>query len=103
MGKPLLFSSEKKNGKIRPCVDYRKLNAVTNQDAFPLPRAHDCLYSAASAKYFSTFDFTSGYHQIPMEESIIPKTALVTKYMGCTIFYRCHLSFHVHQKHSSNY
>lgn len=39
-----------KNGKIRPCVDYRKLNAVTNPDAFPLPRVQDCL--DAGAKYF---------------------------------------------------
>lgn len=70
----------KKNGKVRPCVDYRKLNAVTNPDAFPLTRVQDCLDAVAGAKYFSTFDLTSGYHQVPMEESSIPKTAFVTKY-----------------------
>jgi hypothetical protein len=70
----------KKNGMIRPCVDYRKLNAVINQDAFPLPRVHDCLDAVAGAWYFSTFDLTPGYHQVLMEESTIPKTAFVTKY-----------------------
>ena len=70
----------KKNGKVRPCVDYRRLNAVTTKDAFPLPRIQDCLDAVAGAKYFSTFDLTSGYHQIPVREKDIPKTAFVTKY-----------------------
>lgn len=67
----------RKNGKIRPCVEYRKLNAVTNPDAFPLPRVQDCLDAVAGAKYFSTFDLTSGYHQVPMTFMCtrnIPKT-----------------------------
>ena len=46
----------KKNGKIRPCVDYRRLNAVTKKDAFPLPRIQDCLDTVAGASHFSTFD-----------------------------------------------
>lgn len=71
----------KKNGKIRPCVDYRKLNAVTlNKDAFPIPRTRDCLDAVAGAKYFSTFDLTAGYHQVPVKKEDIPKTAFVTKY-----------------------
>jgi hypothetical protein len=37
----------KKNGKVRPCVDYRRLNAVTIKDAFPLPRLQDCLDTVA--------------------------------------------------------
>lgn len=56
----------KKNGKIRPCVDYR---------------VQDCLDAVAGAKYFSTFDLTSSYRQVPLEESStfmctcnIPKT-----------------------------
>lgn len=70
----------KKNGKVRPCVDYRRLNAVTEPDAFPLPRIQDCLDSVAGSAIFSTFDLISGYQQIPMKESDIPKTAFVTKY-----------------------
>jgi hypothetical protein len=71
---------KKKNGKTRPCVDYRRLNSVTTKDAFPLPRVQDCLDAVAGATLFSTFDFTSGYHQIPVRKEDIPKTAFVTKY-----------------------
>ena len=70
----------KKNGKVRPCVDYRKLNAVTKKDAFPLPRIQDCLDSVSGARFFSTLDITSAYNQVPVQDSDIPKTAFVTKY-----------------------
>ena len=70
----------KKNGKVRPCVDYRRLNAVTIKDAFPLPRIQDCLDTVSGATLFSTFDVTSSYHQIPVKSQDIPKTAFVTKY-----------------------
>ena len=70
----------KKNGKVRPCVDYRRLNNVTKRDAFPLPRIQDCLDSVSGAKYFTTLDITSAYNQIPVKAADIPKTAFVTKY-----------------------
>jgi len=70
----------KKNGKVRPCVDYRRLNSVTKKDAFPLPRIQDCLDTVAGATLFSTFDLTSGFHQIPVKVEDIPKTAFVSKY-----------------------
>ena len=70
----------KKSGKIRPCVDYRRLNAVTIKDAFPLPRVSDCLDAVAGSTLFSCFDVTSGYHQIPVRDTDIPKTTFCTKY-----------------------
>ena len=70
----------KKNGKIRPCVDYRRLNSVTKKDAFPLPRIQDCLDTVSGATLFSTFDLTSGFHQIPVNPRDVHKTAFVTKY-----------------------
>ena len=70
----------KKSGKIRPCVDYRRLNAITIKNAFQLPRVTDCLDAVACATKFSCFDVTSGYNQIPVKESDIPKTAFCTKY-----------------------
>ena len=76
---PLVFV-RKKNGQVRPCVDYRRLNAVTRKDAFPLPRTQDCLDCVAGAKLFSSMDITSGYNQIPVREEDIPKTAFVSKY-----------------------
>ena len=65
----------KKNGKVRPCVDYRRLNAVTIKDAFLLPRIQDCLDTVAGAILFGTFDLNSGYHQIPVRTVNIHKTA----------------------------
>ena len=70
----------KKNGKIRPCIDYRRLNKVTENDAFPLPRIQDCLDAVSGSAIFTTVDMTSGYHQVPVKETDIPKTAFVTKY-----------------------
>jgi len=69
----------KKNGKIRACIDYRKLNAVTVKDAYPIPSTQECLDALSGAVYFSTLDMTSGYNQIPVREQDIPKTALVTR------------------------
>ena len=70
----------KKNGKVRPCVDYRRVNAVTTRDAFPIPRVQDCLDAVSGAKIFSTLDITSAYHQIPVKKEDIPKTAFCSKY-----------------------
>ena len=70
----------KKNGSVRVCVDYRKLNDLTKKDAFPLPKISDCLDAVSGSAYFSTLDLTAGYNQVPVAEKDIPKTAFVTKY-----------------------
>ena len=70
----------KKSGKIRPCEDYRRLNALTVKDAQPIPRITDCLDAVAGATLFSSLDLTSSFHQVPIKESDIPKTAFCTKY-----------------------
>ena len=54
----------KKNGKVRSCIHYRKVNEVTKNDAFPLSRSQDCLDAVSGATIFSTFDLTTGYHQV---------------------------------------
>ena len=69
----------KKDGGVRPCVDYRKVNQLVKPDGFPLPRIQDCLDAVAGSTLFSTFDLTSGYYQIPLKEDI-PKSAFVCKY-----------------------
>ena len=70
----------KKDGGVRPCVDYRKVNQLVKPEAFPLSRIQDCLDSVAGSSLFSTFDLTSGYFQIPVKKTDIPKTAFVCKY-----------------------
>ena len=70
----------KKDGGVRPCVDYRKVNELVKPDDFPLPRIQDCLDAVAGSQLFSTFDLTSGYFQIPLKEEYIPKSAFVCKY-----------------------
>jgi hypothetical protein len=67
----------KKNGDYRFCVDYRKLNDKTVPDAFPLPHVQDILDALKGAKLFATLDLCSGYWQIKMHDSDIPKTSFV--------------------------
>jgi len=66
---------KKKDGEIRFCVDYRKINAITKTDAHPLPRIEELLEQFKEMKWFSSIDLASGYHQIRMKEQDIEKTA----------------------------
>ena len=67
----------KKNGELRFCVDYRRLNAVTRKDVFPLPRFDDLLDQLKGKRIFSTLDAKSGYWQILMGPSSREKTAFI--------------------------
>jgi hypothetical protein len=66
---------KKKDGTLRMCVDYRRLNQVTRPDAFPMPRVDELFDALAGAKYFSTLDLASGYWQVEVDEKDRPKTA----------------------------
>lgn len=70
----------KPNGEkqYRLVVDYKRLNAVTVPDAYPIPDINATLASLGNAKFFTTIDLTSGFHQIAMKPSDIPKTAFST-------------------------
>lgn len=65
----------KKNGQIRLCIDYRGLNAKTKKDAYPLPRIDEALDALNGAKYFCSLDLSHGFHQLPVAENDIEKTA----------------------------
>lgn len=69
---------KKKSGDMRFCIDYRRLNAQTEKDSFPLPRVDDILDTLAGKKYFSGLDINSGYWQVEMQEQDAAKTAFIT-------------------------
>lgn len=70
-----LVPVRKKDGRIRICVDYRKLNALTKFNSYPLPNIEDNLSQLSGARYFTTLDLLSGYHQVALEKSSREKTA----------------------------
>jgi hypothetical protein len=76
-GAPILFA-EKKDGSLRMCVDYRALNKATRKDRFPMPRIDDLFDQLHGAKWFSSLDLQSGYHQILISDEDVPKTAFLT-------------------------
>jgi hypothetical protein len=78
-GCPALFM-KKKDESLRLCIDYRPLNAVTIKNKYPLPRIDVLFDQLVGAKVFSKIDLRSGYHQIKIRASDIPKAAFSTRY-----------------------
>ena len=68
----------KKDGSLRLCIDYRKINSVTKTEKFPMPNLTDSIYSAHNIRYFSKLDLIKGYYQVPLEENSRQYTAFST-------------------------
>ena len=78
-GAPVLFA--KKKGKIlRLCIDYRQLNRVTIKNRYPLPRIDGLFDQLRGVRVYSKIDLRTGYHQLRVRETDIPKTAFRTRY-----------------------
>ncbi|CAF5024393.1 unnamed protein product, partial [Rotaria sp. Silwood1] len=69
----------KKDGSVRFCIDFRKLNNITTKDAFPIPRIDDIFDHLSQAEYYTTIDFKSGYFQVGLDPKDRPKTAFSTR------------------------
>lgn len=82
----------KKDGTTRFYIEYRRLNAVSCKDVYPLPWIEDILSTLEEAKYFTTLDLASGCWQVELEETSRLKTALAT-HQGLLQFTRIPFGF----------
>ncbi|KAL6189076.1 hypothetical protein ACLB2K_040466 [Fragaria x ananassa] len=71
---------KKKDGTMRLCIDYRKLNQVTVKNKYSLPRIDDLFDQLRSASVFSKIDLRSGYHQLRIRDSDVAKTVFRSRY-----------------------
>ena len=83
---PLMVTT-KPNGGWRVCGDYRRLNTLTSDDRYPVRSLQDFTAELHGKKVFSKIDLMKGYHQIPVADDDIRKTAVITPF-GLFIFPR---------------
>ena len=71
---------KKEDRTLRLCVDYRRVNATSATDAYPLPRIDDIIDQIGRAKYLTTLDLTKEYWQVPVASEDRHKTAFCTPF-----------------------
>ena len=76
---PILFV-RKPRGRLRFCIDYRGLNAITSKDWYPLPLIYKTLQSLSKAKWFTKLDVIVAFYKIRIKEGDEWKTAFCTRY-----------------------
>ena len=75
-----VFFVKKKDGSLRLCIDYKMLNRVTIRNQYPLPMIDELFDQLQGSRVYSKIDLRSGYHQLRVQESDVPKTAFRTRY-----------------------
>lgn len=84
----------KRDGSYRFCVDFRKVNAITERDAYPLPYISSILDKLRDARYLTTIYIKAAYWQIPMKEESKQYTAFVVPHRGLYQFRRMPFGLH---------
>ena len=79
---PVVMVAKKGKKKKRFCIDFRRVNAVTEKDAYPLPQVQATLDKLREARYISTLDLANGYWQVPLAEESRPITAFTVPGRG---------------------
>ena len=89
----LIVLVKKKDNTLRMCVDYRRLNAIADANAYPMPCVDDMIDALGKAKFITALDLAHGYWQLPVEKESQPKTAFTTPY---GLFELCVMPFSLH-------
>ena len=76
----LVLFAKKKDRTLRLCIDYRKLNRATIKNRYPLPRIDDLFDQLTGTRVYSKIYLCTGYHQLRVRETDVPKTAFRTRY-----------------------
>ena len=76
----LVLFVKKKGKTLRLCVEYRQWNRVMIQNRYLLPRIDDLFDQLRGARVYPKIDLRSGYHQLRVRDTDIPKTAFLTRY-----------------------
>jgi hypothetical protein len=71
---------KKKDGTLRMCIDYRRLNTMTVKNKYPLPRIEELFDQLQGAGCYSKLDQRQGYYQVKVKEEDVPKMAFNTRY-----------------------
>ena len=79
---------EKKDGGLRFCIDFCRLNSWTKKDAYPLPQMQETMESMVGTRFFSTMDLKSGFWQVKMAKDSQQHTAFTVGSMGVFEFLR---------------
>lgn len=83
-----VIAVRKPNGKIRLCIDARKLNDKTVKNAYPQPNANRILGLLKGTKFLSAIDLSEAFFQIPLDEDSQRKTAFAVTGVGAFMFQR---------------